>query len=128
MRRRRHGAAIVLAVGALWVGAGACSTFGSDAPSDAGVDGMVSSTDAPNEGASGDGAASEGGVWVPCSARPPDAAHFCDDFDQDLDKRINYRWSSVETSLGFVDASADALSPPRALTSFVPATDDASTN
>jgi len=102
---------VVGAVAAVFVAAGACSSFdAAEAGPDGGSDGA--SPDA-FDGESPDGAASDAG-WVPCAKRLNDPAHFCDDFD-DEGARVDQKWTSIPGDGGAIGETDAALSAPRAL-------------
>lgn len=101
---------VAIALAGPVIGMIACASFGTSDPAGGAKDGAPAA-----DGARGGDAASEAG-WLPCAQRPPDPAHFCEDFDED--GRIGFGWD-VRQSGGWLDASAAALSPPRALLSHV---------
>lgn len=88
----------------------ACASFGS------------SNTTPPADAAAPEPETGDAAGWIPCAQRPDDPAHFCEDFDDE--GRIGYRWGPAQVG-GWLDASPDALSPPRALLAHVdPGADD----
>jgi len=99
------------AIGAL-TAAAACASFSAD-PGPG-----MSAPDADVEANAPDG----GSAWAPCATRPKhDQAHFCDDFD-DTSVGITTQWSgTLLTDGGSLDATAQALTPPRAMVSFISA-------
>lgn len=104
------------AVAAIFVAAGACSSFdaaeagpGDEAGTDGGSEGA--SADA-FDGQRPDGAASDAG-WIPCAQRAIDPAHFCDDFD--TSGRVDQKWTSITGDGGAIAETDAAVSAPRAL-------------
>ena len=107
------------------IGMIACTSFSSSNEASSAPDATADIATTADGGGGRDGENGGGdGAWVPCAQRPDDPAHFCEDFDNE--GRIGYRWGAVQVG-GWIDASPDARSAPRALLTHVdPGADDLS--
>lgn len=108
------------AVAAMFVVAGACSSFdaadpGTGEEAGTGLDGAAdgASSDAL-DGGPPDSASLDAG-FIPCAKRAADPAHFCDDFDDP--ERVDLKWRAPRSTAARSPRPAP-LSLPRARSCF----------